>query len=286
MRTYFTLLRPAHWIKNFLVFVPVFFASQITDITKEPAIAWTFVAFCVASSIVYIFNDLHDVDEDRKHPVNRYRPIAAGDISRKKAYVVISTLLILLIFSLLKAKLWFPVVLYICLNIAYTLILKHFAIIDISVISLGFVLRIIAGAMAANVFLTNWLIIITFLLALSIALGKRRSELMINQSYQIPVRKSLSGYNLEFVNISLLILAAVTLMIYLFYCMSEQVAIRMGTGKIYLTAFPVILGFIRFLQIILVQHDVRSPIEILLNDRFIQIILLLWIGLFYFLIYP
>ncbi|MCB0685493.1 MAG: UbiA prenyltransferase family protein [Saprospiraceae bacterium] len=285
MRTYLALLRPTHWIKNFLVFVPVFFAGQIIDLVTEPAITLTFAAFCLASSIVYIFNDLHDIAEDRKHPVNQLRPIAAGDISRNKAVIIILALSVLLFVCLLKTKLWLPVILYIVLNIAYTLILKHFAIIDISIISLGFVLRIIAGAMAADVFLTNWLILITFMLALSIALGKRRSELMINQSYQIPVRRSLSGYNLEFVNMSLIILAASTLMIYLIYCMSAEVAARLGSNKIYLTAFPVILGFIRFLQIIIVQHDLRSPTEILLHDRFIQIILLLWIGLFYFLIY-
>ena len=285
LKPYLDILRPSHWIKNILVFVPAFFAQRIGLIYKEPTLIFTFLSFSLASSIIYIVNDWFDVQEDREHPLKSGRPFAAGTISKSSLLFLLSALIVALLIFLWLSHNPIPIVIYRALNMAYSARLKHIAIIDITSISIGFVLRIVAGAMAANVPLTHWLIIITFLLAMGLALVKRRSELIFSTTNSKTIRKSLGGYNLEFINLTLFLLAGSTLVFYLMYCMSDAVALRMGTDKIYYTAFFVIIGIIRFFQIIMVHQDLRSPMEILMSDRFLQVVLLLWIGTFYFFIY-
>ncbi|MBK8502399.1 MAG: UbiA prenyltransferase family protein [Saprospiraceae bacterium] len=278
-------MRPSHWIKNILIFVPAFFAQKIHLVFKEPALIYTFLSFSLAASIIYIVNDWFDVQEDRMHPLKLNRPLAARMISEINLLFFLVVLSIALIILLWLSNNSTPVLIYLGLNVAYTLRLKHIAIIDITSISIGFVLRIVAGAIAEGVLLTHWLITITFLLAMCLALGKRRSELIFSMANSKPIRKSLTGYNLEFINLALILLWGCTLVFYLMYCMSQEVAARMGTNKIYLTAFFVIIGIIRFFQIITVEQDLRSPMEVLMSDRFLQIVLLCCLTTFYLLIY-
>ena len=285
MKDYFKLLRPRHWIKNIFVFAPAFFAQKIELIFQEPSTCLTFLAFCLSASMVYVFNDWIDFEEDRAHPVKKERPFAAGKISINGMIFLLFLLGAILAVCLWFSKVWIPLVTYIVLNIAYTFVLKHFAIIDITVISIGFVLRIIAGGYATDVDLSHWLIMLTFLLAMCLALGKRRAELLLFTQNQKNIRKSLSAYNPEFVDMALAFLASTTAVSYLMYCMSEEVMARFQTSYIFYTSFFVILGLLRFLQIAIVHQDAGSPTEILLKDRFIQINLILWILTFYFLIY-
>jgi 4-hydroxybenzoate polyprenyltransferase len=243
------------------------------------------LSFCLAASIIYIINDWFDAQEDREHPLKSRRPIAAGTISKSNLFFLLSTLIAALLIFLWMSHNPVPILIYLALNVAYSVRLKHIAIIDITSISIGFVLRIVAGALAASVPLTDWLIIITFLLAMCLALAKRRSELIFSTGNSKNIRKSLAGYNLEFVNLALFLLAGCTIVFYLMYCMLDTVTNRMGSDKIYYTAFLVVIGIIRFLQLIMVHQDSRSPIQILMNDHFLQAVLLLWIATFYFLIY-
>jgi 4-hydroxybenzoate polyprenyltransferase len=268
-----------------LVFIPAFFAHRIDLIYKEPTLIFTFLSFSLAASIIYIINDWFDSEEDRQHPLKSRRPIATGSISKSRLLFLLTSLMIVLLVFLWLSHNPIPIVIYLALNVAYSVRLKHIAIIDITSISIGFVLRIVAGALAAGVPLTHWLIIITFLMAMCLALAKRRSELIFSTRNAKKIRKSLAGYNLEFINLTLFLLAGCTMVFYLMYCMSDTVAIRMGTSKIYYTSFLVIIGIIRFFQIIMVHQDLRSPMEILMTDRFLQVVLLLWISTFYFLIY-
>lgn len=265
--------------------MPTFFAQKIDLVIHESTLLFTFLSFNFATSLVYILNDYFDLAEDRDHPTKSKRPLAAGSISRARLPLLVLGLIIFLIASLWLSRNPIPVIIYLALNIAYTLRLKQIAILDIVSISIGFVLRIIAGAIAAGVILTHWLVTITFLAAMFLALGKRRSELILSANSTKLIRKSLAGYNLEFINLSLILLAGCTLVFYLMYCMSAEVALRIGTDKIYYTSFFVIIGIIRFFQVIIVKRDLRSPVDIFLSDRFLQVILLCWIFTFYLLIY-
>jgi 4-hydroxybenzoate polyprenyltransferase len=285
LKPYLDILRPTHWIKNILIFVPAFFAQKLDLIFRDPTLIFTFIAFSLAASMIYVVNDWFDIEEDREHPVKANRPMAAKTVTRSGVLLLLAILTSSLLVFLWLSHNTVPILIYLGLNLAYSISLKNLAIIDIVSISMGFVLRIVAGALAAGVLLTHWLIIITFLLAMCLALGKRRSELIFSNTHSKNIRRSLTGYNLEFINVTLYVLAGCTMVFYLMYCMSEEVADRMGTDKIYYTAFWVVIGIIRFMQIIMVKQDLRSPMEILMSDRFLQVTLLFWLATFYFLIY-
>lgn len=281
------LMRPKHWVKNLFIFLPVFFAGQLSIIFSSIDLMTAFFSFSMAASAVYIFNDLLDVEKDKLHPTKKKRPIASGKITKPLA-ICISTLLaiIALSFSFL-VNIQSIIGGYILLNILYTLSLKHIAIVDVSIISIGFVLRVLAGGIVANVLISKWIIIMTFLLAMFLAFGKRRDELLVASTHkeEKSIRPALSGYNLEFINLCLICVSVIIIIAYMLYCMSAEVIERMGTEKIYFTSFFVILGILRFLQIIIVEKKSGSPTEILWNDRFIQSVLIGWLGLFGYLIY-
>ncbi len=274
-------MRPRHWIKNSFVFVPAFFAQKIYVLFDAPSTALTFLSFCWAASIVYIFNDWMDRKEDALHPLKKNRPFASGKLDRRQGLLLIGVLFLVLGTTLYFSGVWWPVLAYLLLNVMYSTILKHLAIVDISCIAMGFVLRVIAGGEAAQVLLSPWLIVMTFLLAMCVALGKRRSEFLLQPN----TRKVLSTYNLDFINIALILLTTTTLVAYLMYCMSEEVTNRFQSDTIFYTAFFVLLGLLRYLQIAIVDNDAGSPHEILWKDRFLQLVLLCWILTFYLLIY-
>jgi 4-hydroxybenzoate polyprenyltransferase len=173
---------------------------------------------------------------------------------------------------------------YLTLNLAYSLFLKHFAVVDVVCISLGFVLRVYAGGVAAEVPISHWIVALTFLLALFLALGKRRDDLSLIADGH-GARKSLDGYNLEFVGLAMGVMAAVIIVAYLLYTVSPETIKRHGTDQLYLTAFWVIVGLLRYFQISLVEVRSGSPTNILLNDRFLQIVMVLWLLSFFLLHY-
>lgn len=169
---------------------------------------------------------------------------------------------------------------YILLNIAYSLKLKHIPIVDIFIIAIGFVLRIFAGATVIGVTSSMWIIIMTFLLALFLGLAKRRDDVKL--SFQgLQTRKNINGYNLEFINAAMILMAGVIIVSYILYTVSEEIIQRLGTQYLYLTTFFVILGIMRYMQITFVEEAGGSPTEIVLKDRFLQITILLWLFSFF-----
>lgn len=174
---------------------------------------------------------------------------------------------------------------YFFLNLFYSLGVKNIPIIDVICIAIGFVLRIHAGAVLANVPLSMWLILMVFLLALFMALGKRRDDVLLQLSSGVEMRKSIDGYNKEFLNVSITIVSSVILVCYLMYCISPEVIARLKTPHLFYTSIFVLVGILRYLQIIFVKNDSGSPTRILYKDRFLQITLILWIFSFYLLIY-
>lgn len=285
--SYIKLLRPKDWAKNSFLFIPLFFAGEISDIDKIIQIVWGFIAFsCIASSI-YILNDYKDIEDDRKHPVKRNRPLASGAVSPKTA-LLIAALLIIGGFTLawfIRDKFIFVLGIYFLINIGYSFGLKAIPILDIFLLAAGFVLRVKAGSVIAYIALSEWIVIMVFLLALFMAIGKRRDDVLHKMNSGVDMRKSIKGYNLEFLNVLLSLVCAVIIVAYFMYTMSDEVKLRLGTYRLYYTCIFVMAGIMRYLQIIFVSADSGSPTKILYKDLFIQISLLLWIASFIVIIY-
>jgi len=284
---YLQLLRPKDWAKNLFLFLPLFFGGEFLNPQKLIAVSLGFVAFSFIASSIYIINDYRDREDDRKHPVKCKRPLAAGTVSPAAA-LVICGLLMVAGFGLawyLRDKFLFVLAIYFGINLVYSLGLKSIAILDIMILAAGFVLRIKGGSVLSYVPLSEWIVIMVFLLAVFMAIGKRRDDVLLKVSSGTDMRKSIKGYNLELLNVLLAFVCAVIVVAYLMYTVSETTTRRLGTARLYYTCVFVLAGIMRYLQLIYVSTDSGSPTKILYKDRFIQITLLLWIASFIFLLY-
>ena len=287
IRALITLARPHQYIKNVFIFLPIFFAHKLFDSHALIQTCWAFVVFCLGASSVYVVNDIFDVEVDRIHPIKKHRPLAAGILANREAFIFAG---ILLLFSLLltitQLNLIFFLLLssYLLLNYLYSCSFKKYAIIDINVIAVGFIIRVFAGGLTADVFPSHWLIIMTYLLALFLALAKRRDDLLLMSSGQ-KVRQNIDGYSLEFVSHSMVIMAAVIIVSYILYTVSPEVILVHKTTNLYLTTFLVIIGLLRYLQITFVEQRSGSPTSIILKDHFMQTVIILWLLSAYFIIY-
>lgn len=287
MVAYIYLLRPRDWAKNLFLFIPIFFAGELRNWSIYPGLILGFLAFCCIASSIYIINDYRDIEDDKKHPTKAKRPLAAGTIS-KTAAIAICFFLIAAGFGiafLIKEKFLFILSIYFFINLAYSFGLKNIPILDIIILSIGFVLRVKGGAVIAHIGVSEWLNIMVFLLALFMAIGKRRDDVLLKVSSGTDMRKSIKGYNLEFLNVVLALVCAVIVVAYFMYTMSPEVLQRLGTYRLYYTCLFVLAGILRYLQIIFVQASSGSPTKILYKDRFIQAALILWIVSFYLIIY-
>ena len=289
MIKYIKLLRIHQWLKNFFIFMPLFFSGQLFDFELLYSVVAAFFAFSFISSSVYCFNDILDVKLDRLHPIKQKRPVAAREVSPKTAYFLMFFCLILgfLILILTKATVTLLLIfgIYYVMNIAYCVKLKQIALVDVFIISFGFVLRIIAGGVAAAVWLSHWIIIMTFLLALFLAFTKRRDDLVIYSRTKVLSRKNLRKYNFDFLNSLLIITATITIISYVMYTISPEVVKRFNSNYVYATSLFVIAGIFRYLQIIFVHEKGDSPTMILIKDKPIQLCILGWITAFGIIVY-
>jgi decaprenyl-phosphate phosphoribosyltransferase len=284
---YIKLLRPKDWAKNFFLFIPLFFAGEIFNFEKVLQVSLGFLSFSLIASSIYILNDYRDIEDDRKHPIKSKRPLASGAVS-KPAALVIAFLLMITGFALawwIRDKFLFVLAIYFLINLGYSLGLKNVSILDIILLSIGFVLRVKAGSVISMVPLSEWIIIMVFLLALFMAIGKRRDDVILKINSGVDMRKSIKGYNLELVNTLLALICAVIIVAYFMYTMSEETMARLGTYRLYYTCLFVMAGIMRYLQIIFISADSGSPTKILYKDRFIQISLFLWIASYIAVIY-
>jgi len=258
--------------------MPILFSFSFLDLENNINALISFVLFSLLASSVYIFNDLMDIDEDRAHPIKKNRPLASGKVSPKSAIMLI---LLLSIFSLglslsLNSELFLVLIIYFILNILYSIKLKHIAILDIFIIATGFVLRLFAGSSVTEIELSMWIILMTFLLAIFLALAKRRDDVLLSLDGQ-ETRKNIDGYNLEFVNASMVLMAGVVIVSYIQYTISPEVLQRLHTHYLYLTSFFVILGVLRYMQITFVEQDSGSPTKVLIRDRFLKLTIVFWL---------
>ena len=290
MKKTLLLIRPQQWIKNGFVLIPMFFGGRLLNADDVIASVVTFFAFSFAASAIYCFNDIVDVDADRRHPVKCHRPIASGAVSVPTAYALMAVL------ALLSALLLFflpqragetagIVAFYFLLNMAYCLWLKRHAIIDVCTVAFGFVLRILAGGMACDVAVSNWLVLMTFLLALFLSFAKRRDDVLRMNETGEPPRHNTIRYNLTFVNQAITITGTVTLVCYIMYTVSPEVVSRFHAPYLYLTSIFVLVGLLRYMQLTVVDEVSGDPTKILLRDRFTQAIVVAWIIAFLLIIY-
>jgi decaprenyl-phosphate phosphoribosyltransferase len=281
------MLRPHQYLKNLFIFLPLFFGLKITDPDLLLKAFLAFISFSFIASAVYIFNDLNDIKEDRAHPKKKDRPIASGKVSRLSATVTILILLCASILPLLyiNHNIISLLLLYIILNISYTIKLRHVAIMDVSIIAIGFVIRIFVGSLATDVPLSMWIVLVTFLLALFLALAKRRDDVLYYLKTGEKTRKSVDGYNMEILNGLMVMMSTATIVSYIMYTISPEVISYFHTNKIYFTVFFVIIGIMRYMQISLLENNSGSPTEVMIKDRFIQLCLAGWILTFAVLIY-
>ena len=284
---YIKLLRPKDWAKNLFLYIPLFFSGEVFDVAKLTMVFWGFIAFCCIASSIYIINDYGDIEDDKKHPEKRNRPLASGKASPTIA-LIICALLVITGFSIayiLGGRFLILLGLYFAINVGYSFGLKNIPILDIFIIAIGFSLRIRSGGALANVDVTVWMNIMVFLLALFMAIGKRRDDVLLKLSSGVDMRKAVKGYTLDYLNTMLALVSAVMIVAYFMYTVSPMVIARHNTERLYLTALFVMAGIMRYLQIIYVKVDSGSPTKILYKDRFIQIAILLWMISFYFFIY-
>ena len=292
MTKYIKLLRVEQWVKNLFVFLPLFFSGNITNADLVLKSLAAFVVFSLAASFIYILNDYSDVESDRRHPEKCNRPIASGAISKSTAiafmFMVLAAALLLLAGSqfclgISVGKFSSVILFYVLLNVAYTFHLKHVAIIDVSIIATGFVLRVLAGGYISGIPISQWAILLTFVLALVLAFGKRRGEL-INAQISGRTRKALDGYNVQFADIALSISVTLAIISYLMFTVQPEVQDRFGS-RIFYTFIFVVFAFMRYLQQTLVHNKTESPTKIIYKDRYIQVTLAMWFATFLLLIY-
>lgn len=293
-RQIITLIRPHQLVKNIFVFTPLFFDRHVTDWHYVWPCLVAFIAFCLAASGIYCFNDIHDADADRQHPVKCMRPVASGAVSKQTAYVTMSIVWILAIMLVAWACIYSgririgmigTLLLYVVMNVAYCIKLKQIALLDVFMIAIGFVLRVAAGGMATGIILSHWIVLTTFLLTLFLAVAKRRDDAAIYETTGIKARKNVECYNMDFLNQSIGVLGSVTIVCYILYTVSDEVVERMGSHYLYVTSVFVLAGIMRYMQITLVDRKSGNPTKVLLRDHFIHVCIIGWISAFTIILY-
>ncbi|HEY3405716.1 MAG TPA: decaprenyl-phosphate phosphoribosyltransferase [Ohtaekwangia sp.] len=287
MKSIIKLIRVKHWVKNLFIFIPAFFAGVLFDPENILPLFIGFFCFSLVASAIYVINDYRDIEQDRNHPEKKNRPLASGAVSPAVgAVIMVSFLIIGLGLSYYVSLNFFLVLsLYFVLNLGYSLGLKNVSILDIMIVASGFLLRTIAGGIIIQVSVSQWLLIMVFLLALFLALSKRLDDLIVSEQEGKISRKIVKHYNLSFVHSGIAMIAGIIMVSYIMYTISDEVKDRLHSEHLYFTAIFVIAGLLRYLQITLVEQRSGSPTKIFLSDRFIFVTLFGWAASFFILIY-
>jgi 4-hydroxybenzoate polyprenyltransferase len=275
--------------KNFFVFAPAFFSGRLKEENVFMQSCIAFVMFCLLSSVVYIINDILDLENDKNHPVKKQRPLASGNISVIQALVLLSGLIlvflatgILMKVSTIQAG---PFIFYFILNLLYSLWMKRMVLVDVFTLSSGFVLRVLSGGMFTGIYVSHWLLIMTALVSLFLGFAKRRDDVLLMQSGHTHVRKSSQEYTLDFLNVLLSVLVSVLMVSYILYSLSPEVEARFSGRPVYPSSVFVLLALMRYLQKAIVFGKSADPSREVFNDPYIRFCLVGWILYFVILIY-
>src|SRR5262245_56846784 len=274
----FISLRPAQWTKNLFVFAGLLFGLKLFDPNAIADAVGAFVDFCVLSGVVYLVNDIADRDSDRQHPIKAKRPIASGALPVPTALAAAVALGICALSGAAALGVPFAIVAlsYLALQLAYSFSLKDIVIIDVLTIAIGFVLRAVAGAEAVRVDISNWLLVCTILIALFIALAKRRHEFVLLADGAKSHRPILGEYSAYLLDQMIAVVTASTLIAYVFYTISPETQAKFGTPWLGLTIpFP-LYGIFRYLYLVHQREGGGSPADMLLTDRPLLMCVALW----------
>ena len=285
-------MRPQQWVKNVFIFAPMVFSLQF----RLQYIWHTLLAFFLfglVSSCIYVFNDCFDKQKDRQHPIKKNRPIASGALGTGAATTGAGIILLLSLTAIYVYNLYFFYIalIYLVMNIAYSSILKKIVILDVMVIAIGFVLRVQIGGVINDIQLSTWILIITFLLAIFLALIKRRQELIrVNEAInsgntEIETRGTLKKYNLVLLDQLISITTATTLISYIIYVANPNIQQKFHTPYLYLTVPFVVFGIFRYLYLTYVKGEGESPAEIIFSDIPFTINAIIWVTVFILLIF-
>jgi 4-hydroxybenzoate polyprenyltransferase len=283
IRDYIRLIRMKHWVKNMFIFAPLIFSLNFY---KPSYIGRTLImaaAFCLAASAVYVFNDVADRERDRLHPKKKDRPIASGAVPVPGALILAAVLFPAAV--AVSGILGLPSVLillaYVGLNVAYSLLLKNQTFVDVMMIATGFLLRVVAGAIAISVELTSWMLLTTFFLSLFLGFGKRRKEVTEGSTGH---RAVFQDYSVELLNSLIIISASLTIITYSLYVVTSKTMIALGRDKFIATIPFVVFGVFRYLFLIYGRNNGGDPAEVLLRDKVIIIDIILWVCLVFALL--
>jgi 4-hydroxybenzoate polyprenyltransferase len=283
IRDYVRLIRIKHWVKDVFVFAPLIFSLNFY---KPIYIGRTLImvaAFCLAASSVYVFNDVADRERDRLHPKKKDRPIASGAVPVRSALILSAVLFLasVAVCAILGLPSVLIVLTYIAMNVAYSLLLKKQTFIDVMVIATGFLLRVVAGAIAINVELSSWMLLTTFFLSLFLGFGKRRKEVTEGSTRH---RAVFQDYTVELLNSLIIISASLTIITYSLYVVTSKAMIDLGRDKFIATIPFVVFGVFRYMFLIYRHNNGGDPAEVLLKDKVLLIDIALWVCLIFALL--
>ena len=273
-------MRPEQWLKNGFVLAPIVFSGLIGDPNAWVRTVLAVAAFCAASSAVYLVNDVIDREADRSHPIKKNRAIASGEVSVTTALVVAVILVAAAAVVSVWLGGWFPAVLaaYILLVLLYSALLKRAVFLDVLVVAAGFVLRVVGGAVAINVPVSAWILVVAYLLALYLALGKRRSELVLLGAEAGNHRIVLGHYTLPMVDQAISVVLGATVLAYALYTVAPDTVAKVGSEGLLATVPIVLYGLFRYLYL-LHRHELGgSPTRALLTDRPLLVCVVVWLA--------
>ncbi len=270
-KNYFSLLRIPQWIKNSFVFVPLLFSLNLFNTSLLRTALAAFAVFCLTSSIIYIINDISDIEADRAHPVKKLRPLATGTISKKNAYIALLLLCIPVLISLPFFKLKFGIIIisFFLLNVLYSISFKHIVLLDIFTIAAGFMLRVIGGAFAIEVDISSWLILTTMFISLFLAAMKRYSELRLtlNQANNdVSTRKVLRDYSTRLARQISTVAASTVIICYALYTVSERTISIFGNENLIYTTPFVVFGIFRYMYLVYINEEGENTTQIMVKD--------------------
>jgi 4-hydroxybenzoate polyprenyltransferase len=288
LKNYFTLLRIPQWVKNFFVFVPLLFSLNLFHADYLSKTLEGFLIFCLASSIIYIINDIGDIEADRAHPVKKQRPIASGAISIQSALITVFILAVPVAISLTQFNTKFAliVIIFFLLNLFYTLSFKHIVLLDIFSIAAGFMLRVVGGAYIIEVEISSWLILTTMFISLFLASMKRHSELKIGVNEENKnTRKVLSEYSTQFTRQMATVSSSAVIISYALYTVSQRTVSIFGNENLIFTTPFVVFGIFRYMYLVYMNDQGENTTQIMLTDVPMIITVLLYILVSVFIIY-
>jgi len=285
MKKYLKLMRVHHYIKNLLVFATIVCSGQLFSLQKLSKVALGFIAFCMISSVIYIINDIRDVEQDRRHPQKKNRPLAAGTITIKVAWLLAAGLFVVAIACSVYIGNVIAVLLlaaYFVLNLAYSFGLKNISIVDISIIVAGFLLRILYGAVIADILVSNWLYLVVISVSFYFALGKRRNEIRKLDGNE--TRKVLKQYPIGFLDKSMGMCLTLANVFYALWSMDAQ-TIALYDNEYLILSVPIVLLITMKYSLTVEGDSDGDPVEVLLHDKALLILcvlyLLVMLGLMY-----